>query len=277
MTHEEKNEMAVIGYRVFKYSIYCFLAYDTWLFFLDEYAASAQLFAEGLTWRNIMEAYSSTIDTFSWVILLLLFELETAVLPDEVLQGALKWVLIFLRSICYVFILFAFYGYVTKYGVVTNLVPFTIEDACSLVGTAFTFAQTLDEYFPLTPDACNAMQGENLQQIVGTQIIGTREQLSLVYSLALTDIINAADWLVIVAVLEAEVWLQIKGRLSDGLLRVNKYLKGFLYSILFACAAYWGIDGGFLEFWDALLWLVAFIFIEMNIFEWQAETTTENA
>lgn len=273
--HEQKTDMHAIGYRIFKYSIYCFLAYNTWLFFLDDFSSSTQLFSNGVSWRNIMEAYSATIDTFAWVILLLLFELETAVIADEKLEGPLKWVLITLRGICYLFIFFAFYGYVIKYGVVTNLASFTIADICSLVGTDFTYAQTLDEYLPITPDVCNAMQGASLQKIAGTQIIGTQEQLSLVYSLAVTDIINAADWLVIVAVLEGEVWLQINGRLSDRLLRANKYLKGFLYTILFGCAAYWGIDGGFLEFWDAILWLAAFIFIEMNIFEWQAETAAE--
>jgi len=267
--------MRMIGYRVFKYSIYCLLAYNAWLFFLDDFSASAQTFTHGVSWRNIVEAYSATIDTFAWVILLLLFELETAVIPDEKLKGSLSWGLGILRGLCYFFIVYSFYGYLVKYGVVTKLGPFTIADVCALVGTDFTYARTLDEYLPLTRDVCTAMQGANLQQIAGTQIIGTQEQFSLVYSLAVTDIVNAADWLVIVAVLEVEVWLQVSGRLSGRMLRANKYLKGVLYAILFACAGYWGIDGGFLEFWDAALWLVAFVFIEMNIFEWQAETTAE--
>ena len=32
---------------------------------------------------------------------------------------------------------------------------------------------------------------------------------------------------------------------------------------------YWGILGDFLDFWDAFMWLVAFVFIELNIFQWQ--------
>ena len=35
---------------------------------------------------------------------------------------------------------------------------------------------------------------------------------------------------------------------------------------------YWGFVGDFLDFWDAFLWLVAFVFIELNIFQWQVET-----
>lgn len=270
---DTRKEIAPIAFRLFKYTIYCLLAYNIWLFFLEDFAASVEIFSDGVTWRNVVEAYSATIDTLAWVILLLLFELETAVIPDEKLQGSLKWFLSVLRGICYVFIIYAFYGYVAKFNFVTNLVPFSVTDVCSLIGSEITYAETLNEYFPLTLESCTAMQGMDLQQMVGTQIIGTQEQHSLVYSLAVTDVINAANWLIIVVVLEAEVWLQINGRLSDQLLKANKYLKGFLYTILFGCAAFWGVEGGFLDFWDAVLWLLAFIFIEMNIFEWQAETT----
>jgi hypothetical protein len=43
--------------------------------------------------------------------------------------------------------------------------------------------------------------------------------------------------------------------------------------LLFVAAAYWGFAGDFLDFWDAALWLFAFIFIELNVFEWQSETS----
>jgi hypothetical protein len=41
--------------------------------------------------------------------------------------------------------------------------------------------------------------------------------------------------------------------------------------MLTAAAVYWGFEGEFLDFWDAALWLFAFFFIEMNVFEWQRE------
>ena len=31
--------------------------------------------------------------------------------------------------------------------------------------------------------------------------------------------------------------------------------------------------GDFLDFWDAFMWLVAFVFVEMNLFQWQVETS----
>ena len=142
----------------------------------------------------------------------------------------------------------------------------------SLFGSDFTYVFTLDEYMPLTAEVCAPMQGLPIHQIAGTQIIGTTEQMELAKALAMTDIVNAADWLIVVAVLEGEVWLQLNNRLTDELMTLNKLLKSVLYAVLFACAVYWGIDGDFLDFWDAFLWLVAFIFIEMNIFEWREET-----
>ncbi len=264
-----------LWFRLFKYTIYCLLAWNVWLFFLDDYAASAEIFVDGVTWRNVVEAFSATVDTLAWVILLLMFELETAVIPDDKLRGSLKWVLTAIKAVCYAFIVYAFYGYVAKYFVVTDLIELGRIDVCALVSEGYAWVSTLDEYPRLTAEACAAMQGQPILRIEGTQIIGTPEQLGLAKSLAITDIINAGDWLVIVALLEGEVWLQLKGVLSDRMLAINKWLKGFLYAVLFGCAIYWGIDGDFLDFWDAFLWLVAFIFIEMNIFEWHEETSEE--
>ena len=39
----------------------------------------------------------------------------------------------------------------------------------------------------------------------------------------------------------------------------------------------WMVTGDFVDWWDAFLWLVAFIFIEMNIFEWRAAEHAEAA
>ncbi len=35
-----------------------------------------------------------------------------------------------------------------------------------------------------------------------------------------------------------------------------------------------GFEGGFVEPWDALFWLIAFVFIEMYFFEWHEEAAT---
>ena len=77
--------------------------------------------------------------------------------------------------------------------------------------------------------------------------------------------------------LEVEVWMQLRDGLTDRMLSVGKYLKGFFYFVLFVAAAYWGFEGSFLDFWDAFLWLVAFIFIELNIFQWHEEVEEQGS
>ncbi len=262
-------------FRFFKYSIYALLAYNASLFFGEDLAASAEIFGENISWRNVIEAYSATFDTVAWVVLLLLFELETAVIPDHLLKGGFKWLLKGLGGLAYFFIVYSFYGYCVKYGVVSNLVPFNVADVCSLIGSEFTWVNGLDDYLPLDQASCTALNGQALVQIVGTGIIGTQAALVDATRLAIIDIINASDWLIIVGLLEIEVYLQLRDKLTSKMMITFKYSKGFLYIILFFCAVYWGFEGSFLDFWDAFLWLLAFIFIELNIFQWHSETEEE--
>jgi len=42
-------------------------------------------------------------------------------------------------------------------------------------------------------------------------------------------------------------------------------------------AVYWGIKGSCVDFWDAVLWLIVFVFIELNVFEWQQESSQQSA
>ena len=259
-------------FRFFKYSIYALLCYNTFLFFSEDLAASAEVFGENISWRNVVEAYTATFDTSAWIILLLLFELETAVLPDHLLKGGLNWFLKSLAAIAYLIIIYSFYGYCVKYGLVSNVVAFNIADVCSLIGTDFTWVESLDEYLPLDQASCTALNSQPMLQIVDTNIIGSSAALAAAYWLTVIDVINSSTWLIIVALLEIEVYLQLKDKLTSGKIVALKYSKGFFYLMLLVCATYWGFEGSFLDFWDAFLWLLAFIFIELNIFQWHSET-----
>lgn len=262
-------------FRIFKYFVYCLLALNAILFFQEDFAASREVFGDGVALHQLTDAFSATIDTAAWLALLLLFELETAVIPDEKLSGSLKWALLAVRAVSYAFIVLALLGYLAKFGIVSHAVPFAVDDVCSLVGTDFTWVQDLDQYPFIDAAACAALQGQPLMQIQDTQIIGSVEAVQAIRNLAIVDIVNSANWLVIVILLEAEVYLQIKGLLTERLVLLTKIGKGILYSLLLVCAIYWGLLGDFLDFWDAFLWLVAFVFIEMNIFQWHEEIIEE--
>lgn len=259
-------------FQLFKYSIYLLLAMNIYNFFVEDYEASQQTFSNGISASQIIEAFTATVDTAAWVVLLLLFELETYVLNDDKIKGWIKWSIDLLSLICYAFIIYSFYGYVAKYIVIHNVVPFSINDACSLVGSSFTYLEDFDEYLPMTQEICASFNTIDLFRIDGTEIITTQEALLEAQRLSLVDVINAADWLLIVLMLEMDVYLQLRGKLTEKIVYFSTRLKIVLYSVLFIAAIYWGFKGDFLDFWDAFLWLVAFIFIEKNVFEWNAET-----
>jgi uncharacterized membrane protein SirB2 len=90
--------------------------------------------------------------------------------------------------------------------------------------------------------------------------------------LALVDVVNSAAWILVVILLEIEVRLLTRwGGGSQPMARLANSLKVVLYTTLVVAAIYWGFKGDFLDFWDAALWLFAFVFIELNVFEWQQE------
>ena len=58
-------------------------------------------------------------------------------------------------------------------------------------------------------------------------------------------------------------------------IQINKVIKAILYGVLLINAVYWAIKGEFIDGWDAFLWLIAFVFIEMNVFGWDEGQATE--
>jgi hypothetical protein len=58
-----------------------------------------------------VQVFAATIDTAAWVVLLLLFELETYVLDDRRIRGGIKLALHGVRGVCFIAIVYAFTGY----------------------------------------------------------------------------------------------------------------------------------------------------------------------
>ncbi len=263
------------SYRVFtavKYLVYALLSFNVYLFLQEELGALEHTFVDGIEPGQFIQVFSATIDTTAWVILLLLFELETSVLEDSRIQGWVRWTLHGVRGLCYVAIVYAFTGYCAELAMLYQVQPLGIADACSLVGGDYSLLLDLDEYAPVDATNCMAM-GSEVYRLQGFDIIADSQVLESARWLAWTDVINSGNWILVCLLLEFEVRLQLRGVLSDQIMQVTKYIKFVLYGILFAAAAYWGVAGDFLDFWDAALWLFAFIFIELNVFEWQTETS----
>ena len=254
-----------------KYHTYGLLVVNVALFLQEELLALEHTFSGALKPADYIQAFSSSIDTAAWVILLLLFELETSVIADARIRGGLKLTLHGVRVFCYLFIFYAFYGYLAELTTLYNVQALAVSDACSLATGDWSLLVDLDEYEALAADNCSDL-GAQLWQVNGFEIVVATDTLRDAQWLAWTDVINSAAWILVVLVLEIDVRLQLAGGIGSNAQRLNKGVKLVLYSLLLACAVYWGVAGDFLDFWDAFLWLFAFVFIELNVFEWQAET-----
>ncbi|MFT7288903.1 MAG: hypothetical protein ACI87W_003027 [Halieaceae bacterium] len=253
-----------------KYLTYSLLSVNIFLFLREELAALEHTFSGSMELSQFIQVFATTTDTAAWVVLLLLFELETSVLEDAQIRGWVKRSLHGLRLVCSAAIVWAFTGYCAELMTLYATSPLVAWDACGASGE-WSLLVTLDQYVPLTSANCGPLQAAAVQ-IDGFSIASTPEVLRSVRYLAWTDVINAAAWILVVIVLEIEVRLQLRGRLTDAVVDSTRYLKYVLYSTLLLAAAYWGFAGDFLDFWDACLWLFAFVFIELNVFDWQRET-----
>lgn len=263
------------GYRLFqavKYATYLALCFNVYLFLREELLSLEHTFTGGLALGEVVQVFAATIDTAAWVILLLLFELETWVLDDEQIRGWTRRALHWTRLVCAAAIVYAFTGYVAELATLQDAHVLSAFDACARVADGWSVLVDLDEYVPLAADNCAAL-GTAPLRIGEFQILAAPSVLEAARWLAWTDVINAGAWILVVILLEVEVRLQLRGDLSDHIMRINKFLKFGVYGVLFLAAAYWGYAGDFLDFWDAFLWLFAFIFIELNVFDWQKETT----
>ena len=260
-------------FSAFKYLVYAALIANVALFFKDDWEAAAHVFQDGLPFARIIEGFAASIDTAAWVILLLLFELETCQLSEEVLARPIGTVIRGLRVLCYGVIVYAFTGYLGKALGFGLYVPASVADACTLAVRQFSLLVGLDEYQALTAGDCAGITGA-LFVNEQTRTLAEAGALAQATRLAWVDVVNSGTWLLILALLELDVRPGVKGLFPDWFANTSLRAKYVLYAVILGAAGYWGIFGAFLDFWDAFLWIAAFIFIERNVFEWEQEWTT---
>lgn len=263
-------------FQLFKYAVYLLLTSNVFLFLRKEGLAASHRFTDGISLDELIAAFPSTIDTGAWVVLILLFELETYVLSDEKLQGHLKWVLRIIRSISYAFIVYSFTAYWTNYQWVLRFSSIEMTALCDFVG--HSWMKQVDEFAKITTETCTTLStSDSFLKFPERNILIDAEGWTKACRLAMLDVINSGAWILVVIVLEIDVWLQLQSKLTGKIYTISKFIKTILYLTLLSAAVYWGISGEFLDFWDAFLWIVAFFFIEMNLFEWQAQTNSNES
>jgi hypothetical protein len=261
-------------FAVFKTAVYLALTANIGFFFQEEWQPATHLLRSDVSAALVLEAFAATIDTTAWVLLLLMFELETHQLDDSRLTPGVNRLLILVRALCYGFIVFAFIGYVMKGLSLLNVTPLSVGALCDLAASGYQQMPDLDEFLPLAVAGC----ASSALSVAGAVMVNhddlwvvTLADWAEIKRLASVDVSNSATWILIVIMLEFEVRFGVRRELPTRVTALSKPTKIVLYSLLILFAAFWGFAGSFLDFWDAFLWIVAFVFIERNVFVWEQE------
>jgi hypothetical protein len=77
------------------------------------------------------------------------------------------------------------------------------------------------------------------------------------------DLGNGILWLLVLASLELDIYVNASQAKTNS--QLHNTLKTLLYAALVAVAVAWGITGDLLNFYDAMLWVSCFFFIELNL------------
>ena len=258
----------MISYRAFKYAIYALLMVNVAYFFAESVGSTTYTYTSGMKWNDIIVAYAAPVDTAAWLILLLVLELETARIDERRPATLTGRLIMAINAICFSIIAYSFYGYVATTGIANGFAPYSGPDPCAQAGTDTTFLISLDKYVPLTDGNCTALaETSYFNQKLG--MFADPANLHKLTQLVWLDVTNSAAWIIIVIILEIEIFLKSSARLGAIILAVCNGSKLLLYGLLILNTVWWLLLGAVWDAWDALLWLLAFFFIEMNVLSWQ--------
>ncbi len=257
-----------------KLVVYSLLLVNFAFYIRDDWVAAGHTLYEGSTWLDWTRAFAVTIDESAWIVLLLLFEMETFLLSDNALSRWQSTTMLAIRIVCYVSLGHTLYAYSVYVNELYNaaLIP-DIDNLCQLIDQQVSYAYNLI-YNELNIENCAALSSASQYYYIDPTtnfIVQDKAGLNIELQLAWVDLIEAVVWLLILATIEVSVWLQDRGVGSGAIFKSLATMKFCLYSLLWMTIAYWIYRGHWMFAWDEFVWIAGFIAIELNMVEWRKE------
>ncbi len=260
-----------------KYSVYAGLAINTGFYLLDDYGAMLATLPEDASLGELLTTFATSIDMFAWLGLIALFELETFALPDEAFTQRITHLLRVGRALCYLSIVYAAYGYTVE-AMDTHLVTLVagVNDLCQVAGQGAALQVDVIHYVEIVAANCGNLSADTrFYQLDGEVALVPESMLSHIRLMGWLDISNAYFWILVVALIEVEVWLQTADRFASTRLQVVRSIKTLCYLVLIGNGVIWGLHDYYLYAWDAFLWIFGFWAIEFNLAYWERERMQE--
>jgi hypothetical protein len=257
-----------------KWLVYTLVIINFGFYIRNDLVIAGHTLYSGSSLLEISRAFATTIDESAWIILLLLFELETYLLSDDPLSRAKTLLMQGIRLVCYISLAHTLYAYGVYLAEIYAAVPVEeVTNLCQLIGKDLSYASNL-VYSEINSSNCASLSSANQFFYVDPPtffIVEDAAGLAIEKQLAWIDIFEAIIWLLILLSIEVAVWLQDRN-IGQGLIfKTLSITKWCLYSLLWAAAGYWIYRGHYMFAWDEFVWIAGFIAIEMNIVEWRNE------
>jgi|TARA_B110000444_G_scaffold77888_1_gene73668 hypothetical protein len=257
-----------------KWVVYALVIVNFGFYIRNDWVIAGHTLYAGSSLLEISRAFATTIDESAWIILLLLFELETYLLSDDPLSRAKTLLMQGIRLVCYISLAHTLYAYGVYLTKIYAAVPVEgVTNLCQLVGKDLSYAYNL-VYSEIDSSNCASLSTANQFFYVDPPtffIVEDSAGLVIEKQLAWIDMFEAIIWLLILLSIEVAVWLQDRN-IGEGLIfKGLSITKWCLYSFLWAAAGYWIFRGHYMFAWDEFVWIAGFVAIEMNIVEWRNE------
>ncbi|MEZ8132422.1 MAG: hypothetical protein ACI8WL_000839 [Polaribacter sp.] len=257
-----------------KWLVYTLVIINFGFYIRNDLVIAGHTLYSGSSLLEISRAFATTIDESAWIILLLLFELETYLLSDDPLSRAKTLLMQGIRLVCYISLAHTLYAYGVYLAEIYAAVPVEeVTNLCQLIGKDLSYASNL-VYSEINSSNCASLSSANQFFYVDPPtffIVEDAAGLAIEKQLAWIDIFEAIIWLLILLSIEVAVWLQDRN-IGQGLIfKTLSITKWCLYSLLWAAAGYWIYRGHYMFAWDEFVWIAGFVAIEMNIVEWRNE------
>ena len=251
-----------------KWLVYTLVIINFGFYIRNDVVIASHTLYSGSSLLEISRAFATTIDESAWIILLLLFELETYLLSDDPLSRTKTLLIKGIRLVCYISLAHTLYAYGVYLAEIYAAVPVEgVTNLCQLIGKDLSYASNL-VYSEINSSNCASLSSANQFFYVDPPtffIVEDAAGLAIEKQLAWIDIFEAIIWLLILLSIEVAVWLQDRN-IGQGLIfKTLSITKWCLYSLLWAAAGYWIYRGHYMFAWDEFVWIAGFVAIEMNI------------
>ena len=265
--------------QLLKVVVYSLLLINFAQYIRNDWVIAGHTLHSGSTFLDWTRAYAVTLDESAWIILLILFELETYLINNPLTRVKATLMLI-VRLCCYGFLAHTLYAYIFyAYELSQAQIIESVSNLCELVSRDVSYAYNL-VYTEVTADNCANLSSASQFLYIDPPtffIVQDPDGLRIEKQLIWVDIIEAITWLLILATIEVTVYLQDRGIVRGLLLKTANNAKFLLYSILWCAIFYWIYRGHYMFAWDEFVWIVGFIAIEINVVEWRKEINQSEA